>query len=192
MTFVIARRLLAAASCAAALTAAMAPSAAHADVTWNVTGTFDDNGTVSGFFNINVYGYLDGYDLKTTNGSPQGPVTAFDYTPADSYFSNGTFYVDAQPGYEADLHLEFTDDLSVPLAYNPIKGGEGGPSYECQGSFSCYVPEYGATRYIADGYASAGAVPEPAVWAGLVIGFGLTGGAMRRARRLGQGAAAAA
>jgi hypothetical protein len=155
------------------------PSAAKADVAWFVNGTFDDGGTVTGAFNINVYGYLDGYDLKTTRGDG---FSAFEYTELNSYFSNGTFYFDAQPGYQQDLHLEFVDDLGVAIAYNPIVGGDQGPSYECQGSFSCYVPTDGAIRYITSGYASA-AVPEPAIWAMMLLGFGGLGAMLRDQRR---------
>ncbi|THD64100.1 hypothetical protein [Phenylobacterium sp.] len=178
------RRFLPAAACAAALLGAAAlPSAASADIHWTVSGTFDDTGTLSGWFNINQYGYLDGYDLTTTAGAAEA---GFNYTPADSYFANGDFYVDAQPGYQADLHLTFADTLTTPVANNPIEGGEGGPSYECTGSYSCYIPEGGTTRYLASGEASAaGAAPEPAIWMTMVLGFGLLGGALRAARRQG-------
>src|ERR1700761_3702195 len=156
-------RALAAVFAAGSLAAA--PTTAKADVAWFVSGTFSDGGTVTGKFNINTYGYLDGYDLQTTRGDG---FASFEYTNLNSYFSNGTFYIDAQPGYQADLHLEFVDDLGVAIANNPIKGGDQGPSYECQGSFSCYVPTDGAIRYITDGYASA-AVPEPAAWAMMLV-----------------------
>lgn len=183
-------RLWPAAACAVALLGAGAPSVANADIVWTVNGVFDDGGALSGYFNINVYGFLDGYDLTTTAGGTQ---SGFDYTPSDSYFSNGAFYVDAQPGYEQDLHLAFSDPVSTPVAVDPIIGGEGGPSYECINSFSCYIPLGGQVRYLASGYASAGGgninglnldpVPEPGVWAMLVIGFGALGGALRVARR---------
>lgn len=155
------------------------PSAAKADVTWIVSGTFSGGGTVTGSFNINTYGYLSGYNLLTSGG---GGFSSFDYTELNSYFSNGTFYVDAQPEYQGDLHLEFLGDLSVPVANNPIVGGAQGPSYECQGSFSCYVPANGAIRYITSGFASA-AVPEPAIWAMMLLGFGGLGVAIRGQRR---------
>ncbi len=181
MKFANSKRMLAMAGCAAALFTAAAPSVASADVTWTVTGNFDDGGTLSGFFNINVYGFLAGYDLKTTAGSTDA---AFDYNPSNSYYSNGTFYVDAQPLYQSDLHLQFTDDLGVAVANNPILGGHNGPSWECQGSYNCYLPTTGAIRYLTTGYAS-GAVPEPAVWAMLLVGFGGIGGVLRMARRKG-------
>ena len=87
------RKFAYAAFSGAVLAAAMT-SAASADVIWNVTGTFNDGGTLSGTFLINQYGYIDynaGYDLVTTAGSI---LPGFTYTPSDSHWSNGTFYVD--------------------------------------------------------------------------------------------------
>jgi len=152
---------------------------AKADVVWTVSGTFDDGTTLTGSFTTNVYGFLeDNYSLTTQS---EGAFTGFTYNSSDSYFSNGTFYVDFQPGYEQDLHLVFADSLSVPNLNNPLVGG--GPSYECQGSFSCYIPAGGPIRYIDAGFASA--VPEPATWAMMLLGFlgmGLVG-YRRSARR---------
>lgn len=179
-------RLLAMAGCAATLMVAAAPSAANADVTWTVTGAFDDGGALSGYFNINVYGFLAGYDLKTTAGSTDA---AFDYTPSNSYYSNGTFYVDAQPQYQSDLHLTFQNDLGIASASNPIIGGSQGPSWECQGSYNCYVPADGAIRYITSGSASA-AVPEPAAWALMLVGFGGMGAVLRGVRKARRSAVA--
>ena len=173
------RRLLAAAANVGVLAIAAAPSIANADVTWLVTGSFDDGGALSGYFNINVYGFLAGYDLKTTAGSTDA---AFDYTPANSYYSNGTFYIDAQPQYQSDLHLTFANDLGIASPNNPIVGGSQGPSWECQGSYNCYLPANGAIRYITSGSASA-LVPEPAAWALMLAGLGGLGSALRLARR---------
>ena len=136
-----------------------------ADVVWIVDATFDDKTKLTGTFTINSYGYLENnYSLTTTN---KGAFTGFTYTSSNSYFSNGTFFVDYQPGYSNDLHLAFLADLSVPKLNNPIVGG--GLSYECQDSFSCYVPKGGAIRYIEAGFASA--VPEPSTWAMVILGF---------------------
>jgi hypothetical protein len=162
---------------AASLTAVMLANPAKADVVWSVNGTFQDGGTVSGTFTINVYGYLSDFDLKTT---AVGPFSGFEYTPLTSYYATGTFYVDAQPGYFGDLHLQFVSNLGNPSPNNPIVGGVYGPSYECVGSWSCYVPQGGFTRYIDKGFASSGgsdaapavaSVPETSTWAMLLIGF---------------------
>ncbi len=120
---------------------------------------------MSGQFTIDVYGYLGNFVLTTTGAAT---FPGFTYNPSDSYFSNGTFYVDAQPDYQADLHLTFVDSLLVGASNNPLVGGSPGPSWECTGSYSCYVPD-GTIRYIASGAASA--VPEASTWAMLILGF---------------------
>jgi PEP-CTERM motif len=167
------------AAVSAVLMVVSAASAANADVIWAATGSFNDGGTLSGTFDINQYGFLDGYNLVTTSGSID---PGFTYTPADSFFSNGTFYIDAQPGYEADLHLTFTDNLSIGNASNPIIGGLGGPSWECDGSYSCFVPAGGQIRYLTSGSASDPVrVPEPLTLS--LFGTGLAGAAAMRRRK---------
>lgn len=178
----LAKSLGALGACAAALALAAAPTAASADVHWVLTGQFDDGGSLGGFFDIDQYGFLTGYDVQTTAGTAEG---GFDYTPSDSYFSNGAFYVDFEPQYQNALHLAFADDLGTPVSNNPILGGSPGPSFECVNSWSCYVPSGGTTRYIASGFAAAGggAVPEPAAWTLMLTGFGLLGATLRSTRR---------
>jgi hypothetical protein len=142
-------------------------SEAKADVVWTVNGTFTDGATVSGTFTVNVYGFLENNFSITTTAGPG--FSGFTYNATDSFYSNGNFYVDFQPGYIQDLHLAFLDSLLLPNANNPIQGGSPGPSYECIGSYSCYIPAGGTTRYIGTGFASA--VPEPATWAMMALGF---------------------
>jgi len=144
-----------------------APSA-RADVLWTVNGTFDDGTTLQGTFTINQYGYLSNNFSFTTEA--KGGFASFTYNAGDSYFSNGTFYVDAQPQYQQDLHLVFTSSLLTPNLDNAIVGA--GASYECQGpSWGCEnsPPTGGITRYIDAGFASA--VPEPSTWAMMILGF---------------------
>jgi hypothetical protein len=188
------RSIWLATACAATVIGAAAP--ALADIHWLVSGTFDDGATLSGWFNINPYGYLDGFNLVTTSGTKEA---GFDYTAADSYAANGGLYVDAEPGYKNDLHIDFADVLTTAVADDPIVGGAHGPSYECVNSWSCYVATGGVTRYLVSGYASVGgtnpvgdlttndrlpAVPEPAAWVLMIAGFGLAGVALRRRRTL--------
>jgi hypothetical protein len=191
MMFGFARRMAPAAACAAVLAGLAAPTIASADTHWLVSGVFDDGGTLSGYFDINVDGWLDGYDLTTAAGTIEG---GFDYTPLTSYFANGTFFVDAEPGYFNDLHLEFADPISAPVADNPIVS-DGGASYECVQSWSCYVPNGGVTRYLTGGSATAGSsivadlrdepinIPEPGMWLLMLTGFGGAGAMLRQARR---------
>lgn len=167
---------------AAALAVGLATVPAKADVTWYVTGTFNDGGTLTGQFTLNVYGFLlNDFSFTTTAGSA---LPGFTYNSSTSYYSNGTFFTDAQPGYFGDLHLTFANDLNVGSLNNPLVGGAPGPSWECASSWSCYVPEGGTTRYIASGYAStdviSGAVPEPATWALMIFAFAALGYAASR------------
>jgi hypothetical protein len=155
-------------------------TASKADVTWLVSGTFDDGGTLSGHFTIDQYGYLeDNFSLTTTAGST---LPGFTYNASDSYYSNGTLYVDFQPGYDADLHLTFADSLLVASSDNPLEGGSPGPSWECASSYSCYVPAGGPTRYISSGSA-VGTIPEPSTWAMMLLGFAGLGISGYRASR---------
>lgn len=170
-------------ACAGAVALLGAATPASADVTWFVTGVFDDGGKLSGHFTINVYGYLvDDYELVTTSGSD---VPGFTYTKDTSYYQNGVFYVHAQPGYKGDLHLTFENALDTGLLLNPMKVGDKGQSWECQDDWSCYVPSGDKLRYFASGRASTdrALVPEPATWSLMLMGFGALGGALRARRR---------
>lgn len=171
---------------AAAATLAMA-GAAHADTTWNITGTFNDGGTLTGSVTLDQYDYLLGDFTLTTSGGAQ---TGFTYTSADSYFSNSApgsspFYIDFQPQYYADLHIVFTNDLGVAAPTNLIIGGYQGPSFECQNSYSCPAdggdPAF-AIRYLS-GEATLAGVPEPASWGLMILGLGAVGATLRLGRR---------
>jgi len=159
-------------------------SPAKADVVWTVNGTFQDGTTLTGTFQINVYGYLDkNYSLTT---QANGAFSGFTYTSSNSYFQNGSFYVDFQPGYKQDLHLAFLNSLLTPSPDNPILSAASpatGPSYECINSYSCFDLGGGTVRYLGTGFASA--VPEASTWAMMLLGFAGVGLiAYRRPRRL--------
>ena len=66
---------------------------------------------------------------------------------------------------------------SYGLTFGPNFGDFGGGLNAGWGEFSGYVPVYIHTDFIA-----TTAVPEPASWALLIMGFGLTGAAARRRR----------
>jgi hypothetical protein len=87
--------------------------------------------------------------------------------------ANCVAYGRSSPPYFGLLELAFVDPLGSSGS-NPIVGGAGGPSWENY-SFSSGEPPI---RYIASGVATAtfdpattSAVPEPAIWAMIVLGF---------------------
>ena len=85
-------------------------SAAEAAVVWGVSGTFSDGTTLTGSFSTDVYGYVGSANLLTQT---KGVFTGFDYTLADSYSSSGLNFVDFQPGYTSDLHLQFCQSAHI-------------------------------------------------------------------------------
>lgn len=154
-------------------------SAADAAVTWHVQGTFSDGTSLTGQFTTDVYGYVHNWDLFT---KANGAFSAVEYDPLTSYRSSGNTFVDFQPNYFGDLHLDFVNDLAVFGPKNPIIDAT---SYECQGSFNCYIPLGGSTRYLTGGVGdfAIASVPEPTTWAMLILGFGFTGTMLRIAGR---------
>jgi len=153
-------------------------TAAKADVVWTLTDVPLDDGTVlSGNFTVNVYGYLESWNIVTQPGTLSGAsylpvINSVDVTSATVGF--------LPPGnpYEGILFLTFQDSLTVASSHNPIIGGELGPSYECFG-YSCdpSLGPSGTIRYVLGqgdrgGAASfASAVPEPSTWAMMIFGF---------------------
>jgi len=55
-------------------------SSSKADVTYIVSGTFDDSTTLSGEFTVDVYGYVELYSLSLT--TLDGTITCYAYTGA--------------------------------------------------------------------------------------------------------------
>jgi hypothetical protein len=153
-------------------------SAAQADVHWYITGQFDDGATLSGWFDINQYGFIASSDLTTSDGSAFAgahyvtPGTSTSNTATSlSYFPN--LYVDG-------MTLNFAGDLNVGAPTNALLT----TSYECRTNYC--AQNSSVFRYITSGYASITpipAVPEPASWGLMIVGFGLAGTAMRRTRK---------
>ena len=177
-------------SCAAAVAALVGlAGAAQAATVWDITGTFNDGGVLSGTITLNQYDFLESnFSLTTTAGAA---LPGFTYTAGDSYYSNTNpsyaptpIYVDFQPQYYGDLHLQFANDLGVAAPTDAIIGGY--QSFECQNSWSCPAgssPDY-AVRYLTSGTATlAGGVPEPAAWLLMMLGVGGVGVALRMGRR---------
>jgi hypothetical protein len=153
---------------------------AKADVVWTLTDVpLDDGGLLSGHFSINVYGFLNPDWQLTSSGGTTLPgalylpvINSVDVTPTTVGL--------LPPGnpYEGILFLTFQNALTVASAHNNIIGGHLGPSYECVG-WLCdpSLGPSGTIRYVLGqsdpgGDASfASAVPEPATWAMMILGF---------------------
>ncbi len=158
-----------------------APAVSHADIRYDVTGTFDDGATVSGYFNINVYGYLDGFDLMTTDGS----ITGYDYMPSTTYLDGGatdlTFNRADPYAYQGALQLGFSGPLAG-YGLQALVTGEGGPSWETSWYVSAQDVPPEPVRYLVSGAVIG--VPELSTWAMMLAGFvGLGLAAHRRARK---------
>ncbi len=159
-------------------------------MTWNVTGVFNDGGTLSGTFTMDEYDFLlSDFSLTTTAGSLE---PGFTYTADSAYFSNTNpdyaptpIYIDFAPAWSNDLHIQFANDLGVAAPTDQIIGGY--QSFECLNSWSCPAPGFDgyAVRYLVSGEATlvGDAVPEPATWASMILGLGAIGAGLRTRRR---------
>jgi hypothetical protein len=156
----------------------LAGSAAQADVHWYVTGHFDDGAALSGWFDINQYGFIANSDVTTSDGSAF--VGAHYATPGISTSNTATSLSYFPNLYVDGMTLNFAGDLNVGAPTNALLT----TSYECRTNYC--AQNSSVFRYIVSGYASVNPisdVPEPASWAMMIAGFGLAGAAMRRTRR---------
>jgi hypothetical protein len=154
-------------------------SANAATINWTLSSNIplSDGGLLNGVFGVNDYGFTNGtfYDLQTSGGT-----TAFSqhYTTAINASNPNQLTVQffaPDPSYSSSLTLVFANSLLDPSAINPIVGGIGGPSFECEG-YSCTANN---TRYVLAGYASsdgvAAATPLPAALPLFAGGAGMIG-----------------
>ncbi len=177
---------------AAGFFACDAPAARAAIVTWAFSGVgFDDGGTASGHFSVYsdpsftaiIYNNAGGYDysILSTPGTHtnllgyqlpgsiySGPQTGF---PTDSpsispsgktvdFFENGGSYSGIF------LQLTFANSLTAPGPNSIVSGFECGVGFPCPAGIPNSIP----TRYI-NSFGVTSAVPEPATWAMMVLGF---------------------
>jgi hypothetical protein len=159
-------------------------SNARADGLYTLTNViFDDGGTATGVFDVNILGYLSLPQYAvTTPGSTFGGTT-YDGTVVAASIGNGDTTVDFNSaGYKLGLHLVFADPLSgTNPDYDPLL--LGGASYEICNygcTFGAMTVADGTTRDIVSGAAE---VPEPASLAVLGAAFLGLGATRFRGRR---------
>lgn len=118
-------------------------------------------------FAVPGQGFIAPSTVGTFNANPQ--------TFASITFLNASYNL--QPGISGG----FSYDGSVANVFNGLQlytGSEGAPTF-VNGTYA--LTQYSTNApglLVISGV--AGAVPEPSVWALLIVGFGLTGAAMRR------------
>ncbi|MBC9878229.1 PEP-CTERM sorting domain-containing protein [Bradyrhizobium sp. INPA01-394B] len=153
-------------------------SSARADIVWNLSNlqfvlpnSAPDGGTLNGTFTINVYGYNGPVNITTTTGvAMAGDVyTGLWNSSINNPTDTVTIFLSDGLIYQRYIQLTFANPLTVP-GVDPIVGGAGGPSFECN-NWSCS----GGIRYLAEGSAAISAVPEPSSWAMMVLGFAAMG-----------------
>jgi PEP-CTERM motif len=153
---------------------AAAPASA-ATILWTLRNvTFNDGGQASGTFSTDSNtGLATAFNISTTAGSIL--TSAFNYTSSNSqlfiqnFFSPQSFIVVNNP-FNRYINLAFANSLAVG-GVNPLRtSGLLSGSWECT---NC-----GSLRLITGGVATS--VPEPAAWALMIAGFGLSGAAIRR------------
>lgn len=155
---------------ALAAAAFLAPVGAQATVVFNVNGTFQGGGTLTGTFSTNnSFTALEAVNLT---------ATAFG---TNTYTNVASASVSILPLFMQfnlvtplrQLHLIFSPTLSASGA--TIAAG----SYEAQGNLNNFRNLSGTVTAATP----SGAVPEPATWAMMLTGFAAVGWGMRRKQR---------
>jgi hypothetical protein len=135
--------------------ACLVPASA-ATITWTLSSNvpLSDGGTLNGYFGIyDNSGFVNGnpFDLTTAGGTTNYSQHYTATINASDPNSVTVQFFAPNPAYSSTLQLTFLYSLLVPVANNPLVGGIGGPSYECEG-WSCTEAD---TRFVTDGFASA-------------------------------------
>jgi len=167
---------LAAASLALALTTLAAP-AAHA-TTWQVSNFFIGcDGTLEGQFDTDATGQITNSRLREVGGCTPGDYDTAGFQAAHGYFnlyniSTNSFSMSSIDDGD-NIFLQFASDLVGGWGTTiQIVNTDGGGSFKLDG--------YGDFIEITRGQAFA--IPEPATWALLLMGFGGLGAMLRRRR----------
>ena len=173
--FSMTKFLLSASVAAVALVASTSANAAT--ILWTLNSVvYDDGGTASGTFATDsTTGLATAVNISVTAGPN---LSAFTFDGATSQILNNIFFnnqsfVAVNNAFTRYVSFAFVNPLTAPGS-NPLNIG----IFPNRASWDC--ANCGNIRYAVSGFATSGAVPEPAAWALMIAGFGLVGGAMRR------------
>lgn len=178
----------------AGLVACLLPVAAHAaPLTWTLTdAVFADGGLATGSFVWDADTQTLGDYAFSTSGGDTDVFSPAAYTNANAgepaIYSRNTFNgvdirlyifsIQSAPNDFRNLYISVTKDLTNAGGKVSLDLTSAYAAGEC---FYCNPYRPFASGYlVADG--GAGAVPEPATWAVMLVGFGALGGALRRRR----------
>jgi hypothetical protein len=170
------RRLGLLAAMAGAIVTLACASAADAATYFLHGVTFDDGATATGSFTTNVYDIVDGVSIVTTS-----TPAAAGYNYAAPWNVNQTansVSFNDPPSYQGYFTLTTLNAINSS-GVNPLL--TGGASAECP--LGCTAP-----RSVVSGYISTSAIaaaPEPAAWSLMLLGVGVVGFGLRRARKAG-------
>nr|WP_309646703.1 PEPxxWA-CTERM sorting domain-containing protein [Phenylobacterium sp.] len=202
--------ILAGATAAAALLSANAASAA----TVVLFSDFENDGTISqGFGTWGVYGAADGWttlagpgiEIQNHAAGNPDPTGGTNFVELDSHANSSMFYTLGSTG-SFDLSFLYSPRPNVGSTSNVIDvyldttllgtytaNGGGGTSWSTANS-SFYATAGQKLIFAAGGSSDSlggyvdnitlSAVPEPATWAMMIMGFGLAGSALRRRREV--------
>jgi hypothetical protein len=170
------KNLFAAGALALCLTAGGAAGAATMLETITFTdGTFADGGTFSGSETVNpATDTTATWDITTTSGTTR---SGFEYTNANSMSESGAIFDAAVGGNQDVLTLSF---IGPELGPGTLSGEE----YSTNSPFAT-SPMNDARDITGGDYTVSFAVtgsPEPASWALMILGIGMTGAQFRRRR----------
>ena len=161
------KRLFTAAAIAVAFAAAPASAAMYQ---LHYTGTTDSTVADIHLSTSNTLNGAGGYDILSVSGNVNGdvitglaPVNPPGFTTDNVYFNADPIFTSSGVGF-----------FSATTTYNLWGNGPG--------SYSLYGTTDGGGSYVpsGDGTLSVAAVPEPATWGLMLVGFAMTGVAARR------------
>jgi hypothetical protein len=159
--------------CAAAGAAALLSAPASAAVIFNLVGvTLQGGGTLTGSFTTNdALTAVTAVDITASAGSFGGfPFTAYTYNSLPSFTLLPLVFDVNGPNAGDELRIAFAGQLTASgatLANSYDYRTNAGPRAVTAGSVVA---------------AAAAAVPEPATWAMMIVGFGMAGAVLRRRR----------